>query len=224
MPDDDVSQKYFQYFAPATFVTELDSPPAFHHLTSRLEETFPFTALYLPKEEILACVEEKLPTLERALSLVEIYSENLCWLWQPVEREQIIQEIIPYIYGRLQQSPSSTPLDPSTSNSHLAGVCPHVLALLFAIFACGAVVDLNLLPWNEEAELYYHLSRTALTLKPVFDGAGLHAVQAIALLGEYDLFSCRKTDLEGSWKVMTFAMFLGASVRYSAICLVVVSF
>lgn len=183
---------------------------------SYLSRTFPFTPLFLPAQEIQAYIEEKLPSYLRASSLVEAYLENLSWFFRPVDREQITEELIPDIYRRRRQTPGSDQSSPGSSESSVSSassaIDPHALALLLAVFACGATADLTLPPWNDEADLYYHLARTALSLKPVFEGASLHAVQAIALLGSYELFSCRKGDLEGTWKMMSFALSLAASI------------
>ncbi|KAL5483077.1 hypothetical protein ACEPAI_8306 [Sanghuangporus weigelae] len=191
-----------------------DSSSALPAPISYLSKTFPFTPLYLPTHEIQGYIEEKLPSYERASSLTEAYLENLSWFFRPVEREQIMGELIPIVYKKRRStfsrngsngSQSGTPgLDSPTD--------PHVLALLLAVFAAGAVADLTLPPWNDEADLYYHLARTALSLKPVFEGAGLHAVQAISIIGAYDLFACRKNAPEGSWKILTFSLSIAASI------------
>ena len=181
---------------------------------SYLSKTFPFTPLYLPANEIQAYIQEKLPSYERASSLTEAFLENLSWFFRPVEREQIMGELIPIVYKKQRRHSSMNGSNDSHSStpSSQSSVDPHVLSLLLAVFAAGAAADMTLPPWNDEAELYYHLARTALSLKPVFEGAGLHAVQAIALVGAYDLFACRKNELEGSWKIITFSLSLAASV------------
>ncbi|OCB85402.1 hypothetical protein A7U60_g7410 [Sanghuangporus baumii] len=161
-------------------------------------ETFPFTPLYLPADEMLAQIEGKLPSFERASALVEAYLENTTWLIRIVDREQIMEELIPQIYRRRQNAGNSGTGETQSTD-------PHALALLLAIFACGAVADLTLPPWNEEADLYYHLASTAIGLRSVFDGTSLHTVQALAVLGSYDIFSCRKNSLEGTWKLISFS-------------------
>ena len=185
-------------------------PPHISHLS----KTFPFTPLYLPVDQLQEIVEGMLPSYSRATALVEAYLQNLSWFFRPLDRGEIMEELIPIVYKR--KHPPSHMEHAVASPSDSPGGQPrtdlHVLALLFAIFAVGAVADLTLPPWNDEAELYYHLARTALSLKPVFEGAGLHAVQAIALVGAYDLFACRKNELEGSWKIITFSLSLAASV------------
>ncbi|OCB91784.1 hypothetical protein A7U60_g956 [Sanghuangporus baumii] len=195
-----------------------DSSSALPSPISYLSKTFPFTPLYLPTREIQEYIEEKLPSYERASSLTEAYLENLSWFFRPVEREQIMGELIPIVYKKRRRtfnrngsngSQNGTPGPDSPTDSPTDA---HVLALLLAVFAAGAVADLTLPPWNDEADLYHHLARTALSLKPVFEGAGLHAVQAISLIGAYDLFACRKNEMEGAWKILTFSLSIAASI------------
>ncbi|KAL5527775.1 hypothetical protein ACEPAG_6576 [Sanghuangporus baumii] len=169
------------------------------------EETFPFKPLYLPADEILAQIEEKLPSFERASAVVEAYLENTAWFVRLVDREQIMEELIPQIYRRRQFAKNNA-TDGTQSTD------PHTLALLLAIFACGAVADLTLPLWNEEADLYYHLASTAIGLRSVFDGTSLHTIQALAVLGSYDIFSCRKGSLEGTWKLISFCISLASSI------------
>ncbi|KAL5507868.1 hypothetical protein ACEPAH_5486 [Sanghuangporus vaninii] len=161
-------------------------------------ETFPYTPLCLPADEMLVQIEGKLPSFERASALVEAYLENTTWLIRLVDREQIMEELIPQIYRRRQNAESSGTGETQSTD-------PHALALLLAIFACGAAADLTLPPWNEEADLYHHLASTAIGLRSVFDGTSLHTVQTLAVLGSYDIFSCRKNSLEGTWKLISFS-------------------
>ncbi|KAL5507683.1 hypothetical protein ACEPAH_5301 [Sanghuangporus vaninii] len=189
---------------------QLTLPP----YVSYLSKTFPFTPLYLPVPELQECIEEMLPPYSRATALVEAYLTNLSWFFRPVEREEIMEELIPIVYKRkrLPSVASFSGTSPSDSSGGQARTDPHALGLLLSIFAVGAVADMTLPPWNDEGELYYQLSRTTLSLKPVFEGAGLHAVEAIALLAAYNLFSCRRRGLEGTWKILSFSLSLAASI------------
>ena len=169
-------------------------------------DKFPFAPVFLPEAEVQAMIEDRLPSYERASALIEAYLQNASWLIRPADREQIWEELMPEVYkkGRFGNRNAS-------GSAQL--IHPHTLSLLLAIFAVGAIADLTLPPWNEEAELYYQLSRVAISLKPVFDGAGLTAVQAIALLVMYDVFACRKSTFDGTWKMTSFCMALAGSVR-----------
>ncbi|THH08783.1 hypothetical protein EW145_g2474 [Phellinidium pouzarii] len=194
-----------------------------------LSKTFPFTPLLLSVDEIQDAIEDMLPSYERASALAEAYLENVSWFFRPVNREQIMEELIPAVYKNwhktsLSAKPDSTPSPSvaSTSNSpaetdyddspRQPRTDPHVLALLLTVFAAGAVADLTLPPYNDEAHLYHHLSRAALSLKSLFDGTTLFTVQAVMLVGTYDLFSCRKDSLEGTYKMLSFGISLASSI------------
>ncbi|OCB89544.1 hypothetical protein A7U60_g3236 [Sanghuangporus baumii] len=166
---------------------------------------FPFKPLFLPAEEIQAQIEDKLPSYERGSALIEAYLENISWLVRMVDREQLMEELMPQIYRR--KRPGLGSASHETRRTH-----PHVLALLLAVFATGAVADLTLPPWNEEADLYYHLSWTAMGLESLFNGTNLYTIQALAVLGGYDIFSCRRTSLENSWKIVSFCLSLATSI------------
>ncbi|KAL5527793.1 hypothetical protein ACEPAG_6594 [Sanghuangporus baumii] len=167
--------------------------------------TFPFKPLFLPAEEIQAQIEDKLPSYERGSALIEAYLENISWLMNMVDREQIMEELMPQIYRRKRTGLGRASHE--TRRTH-----PHMLALLLAVFATGAVADLTLPPWNEEADLYYHLSWTAMGLESLFNSTNLYTIQALAILGGYDIFSCRRTSLENSWKIVSFCLSLAASI------------
>ncbi|KAL5487639.1 hypothetical protein ACEPAI_5747 [Sanghuangporus weigelae] len=167
--------------------------------------TFPFEPLLLPAEEIQAQIEDKLPSYERGSALIEAYLQNISWLVKMVDREQITEELMPQIYRRKRPGRSSASHE--TRPTH-----PHALALLLAVFATGAVADLTLPPWNEEADLYYHLSWTAMGLESLFNSTNLYTIQALAVLGGYDIFSCRTSTLENSWKIISFCLSLAASI------------
>ena len=62
----------------------------------------------------------------------------------------MVNELIPVIYKKVA-SPYG----------------PHDLALLLIVLGVGSLVDLNLPPYNLEAQHYYRLARATLALQPV---------------------------------------------------------
>ncbi|KAL5501529.1 hypothetical protein ACEPAH_8789 [Sanghuangporus vaninii] len=167
--------------------------------TSYPREAFPFSPLYLPTQEMRERIREKLPSFERASALVEAYLENTSWIVKMVDREQIVEELLPLFYKKRSSSAGNVQAD------------PHSLTLLFAIFACGAVADLTLPPWNEEADLYYRLAWMGFSLRSIFDGTSLQTIQALAIIASYDIFSCRRNSLEGTCKMISYSMSLAVS-------------
>ncbi|KAI5115972.1 hypothetical protein M0805_001503 [Coniferiporia weirii] len=208
-------------------IDETDPPSSLPAHIARLSGSYPFASPPLTKDEIQDAIEEMLPSYERASALVEAYLENLSWFFRPVEREQIMEELIPVVYkGRraasgAKSAPSpdsdafsnaSSPSPTANEDTVVARADAHTLALLMMIFSAGAIADLTLPPCNDEAELYYHLSRAALGLKSVFERTTLVTVQAVVLVGTYDLFSCRKSSLEGTYKLLGFGLSLASSL------------
>lgn len=144
-------------------------------------------------------IEAQLPSRERASGLGESFVLNTNWCGRPVLREQIMEDLIPAAYKRIP-------------NGHSTRMDLHDLALLYMVFAAGAAADLTLPPYNAEAERYRHLARAALSIKSVFDGGSLSVVQAIFLMGTYDVVSGRINSMESAWKMFCLASSLGASV------------
>lgn len=176
-----------------------------------LTETFPFTPVYFPKEQVLSMIKERLPSYERATALVEAYLQHLSWFFRPVEREQIMEELIPTFYKR---KTSAAPFEFET------GLEAHQLALLFGIFAAGSAGDMTMEPYSAEGELYRQLGRAALGLHSIFEGTSLVTVQALSMIAVYDFFSCNTQTLDTAWKLVSMALCLASSVRLLAsICL-----
>lgn len=170
---------------------------------AHVSETFPFTPIRTPKERILMVINSHLPTYERATALVEAYLQNISSLFRPIRREQIIEELLPIFYSRRNDARL-------LRNS--SEVTAHQLALLFAVFACGATGDLTMDACNEEGETYKQLARSALSLYSIFEGTSLVTVQALALIGAYDLYSASTETIEAAFKLLALAHCLGISV------------
>lgn len=82
-----------------------------------------------------------------------------------VSRDKLVNDLIPIIYKQ-------------TSIAY----APHDLAFLLAVFAIGSLVDLNLPPYNLEAQHYYRLSRATLALQPVL---GVQSVVTIKVIPDH---------------------------------------
>lgn len=137
---------------------------------------------------------------------MEAYLENLSWFFRPVGREQIMEELMPAAYKNRRRT---------VGTNGFNCIDPHELSVLLAVFALGAVSDLTLMPTNNEGELYYHCCRAALNLKSVFDRTSLACVQAISIIANYDMFSCRSSTLDGSFKLMGLSNSLALQVSVS---------
>lgn len=170
-----------------------------------LSDAFPFSPAYIPKDQIRLLIESRLPPYERATALVETYLQHVSLFFRPVDREQIMEELMPTFYKKREPS--------QTENE--TGTAVHRLALLLAVFACGAMGDLTKDICNEEGELYRQLARTALSLQSIFEGTSLATVQAVAMIGSYEFFSCSTHTMESAWKMQTLSFSLASSVCLS---------
>ncbi|KAH8111232.1 hypothetical protein DFH11DRAFT_1616261 [Phellopilus nigrolimitatus] len=162
---------------------------------------WPFAPLHLPRETLSAQVTSQLPPLERATALYEAYLTNLSWSVAPIDRQQIVSEIMPLFYRR---------------NHHPTDRL-HELTLLLVVFACGAAADLTQPPCNSEAKRYSQLARAALSLHGLFHtGGSLVGTQAIILLGSYEVFAAPGEDIgkaqEAAWKIVSLGLTLASSV------------
>lgn len=177
-----------------------------HHLAPDLAHASrrcPFSPSFSSPDEFRALIESHLPSYERATALCEAYLGNLSWFITMIERTQITQELLPVIYKRkIKLAPDGTELRPDA----------HDLALLLIVFACGAAGDLTQPPDNQEGLEYFHLARAALGLRSVFASASLVTVQTMILMGLYDFFSFRRSNMEEAWKLISFASGIATSV------------
>ncbi|KIK69750.1 hypothetical protein GYMLUDRAFT_521243 [Collybiopsis luxurians FD-317 M1] len=217
---------------------------------------FPFTPLALPPAQIQELVESYLPTYERADELVNVYFEQLAWLFRGITREQLAGEMMSAIYSRkharargesmrddgselgdrfVKISHNSAASDmnsraeddfrphPSSltgSSSHSAGEYsgPHDLALLFMVFAVGALVEPfpsntsdspSAIPSppsgssphsntsaatsrpspNALGEHYHQLAQAAVSLQPVLEKPSIVTIQCLHLMSIFNAMS-----------------------------------
>ncbi|KAI6150929.1 hypothetical protein BKA82DRAFT_4465224, partial [Pisolithus tinctorius] len=149
--------------------------------------------------EMLA--NDYLPTRERACYLTETYLEQTSWLVQHVSKDQILLKLLPAYYVN------------GVPHVALAGNYPHILGLLFLVFAIGALVDPNQEPGNAEAELYHQAAHAAICLQSVMERPSLETIQALHLLGIYNTMSGNelagmRTSIETSWSLAALAAHL----------------
>ncbi|KAF9460589.1 hypothetical protein BDZ94DRAFT_1299782 [Collybia nuda] len=108
--------------------------------------------------------------------------------------------------------PHSTDTATDANGRAVDSMSPHALATLFFVFALGALLDLDLPPYNAEAELYYDLGRAALGLRPVVESPQLDTVQAMGLMATYHSLAGKKYSRDSAWCVMSFVAKLAQSL------------
>lgn len=160
-------------------------------------------------------IERQLPNWDRASYLTQTYCDQAGWLFHNVSKEQIMEELLPIYYSN--GPPKATDGNKSS----------HELALLFLVFAIGALVDLEQDPGNAEAERYHQIARAAICLQPVMEKPSLVTIQALHMLSIYNAMSgnevsAKETSMETTWSLIVLAAHLSQTVCiYSLVrCLV----
>ncbi|KAG7093648.1 hypothetical protein E1B28_007310 [Marasmius oreades] len=194
--------------------------------------TFPFTPLGLPLSEIQSLIKSYLPPYETAIQLIKVFFDQVSWLFQGLTKDQVEEDMIPSIYRRrraedherdcpdikMQTASCSNceEIPPLHSEEERTG--PHDLALLFIVFAIGALVNsddkdtgVSVNNRQEECEMksrqgsdefkspkhtippivehYHQLCRAALSLQPVLEKPSIVSIQALHLLSIYNALS-----------------------------------
>ena len=155
--------------------------------------------------ELLSRLEAELPSQPRAWALCETYLSQFSWWFRPIKREELLNDILGPIYKSVG--------DPTGSGGyHHGDRSPHLLAVLYMIFAVGALVDLALPPCSVEAERYYRLGCAALALKSIFASPDYETIAALGLMAGYHSLCSTRHTTEGAWSLITLASRLSHSV------------
>jgi hypothetical protein len=123
---------------------EMDMSAVEHEETSRVSaeitklSKFPFGAEETTGAS-LDIILNHLPPQPRAWSLYETYVEHASWLFGPVKRDEMIDDILSPIYNATKEKQTC-------GSSAVKSISPHKAAVLFFVFALGALVDLTLEP------------------------------------------------------------------------------
>jgi hypothetical protein len=153
--------------------SEDDEIPPLSADVARLSRLFPIGASgEWNTEEALDMISSFLPPRPRAWTLCETYMEHATWAFRPIKREELINDILTPIYRSIKER--------QHDRTALYSVSSHKLAVLCLVFSIGALLDLLLPPWSDEAEHYFHLGRAALSLGSVFESPEIYTVQAVS--------------------------------------------
>ncbi|KAG8216043.1 hypothetical protein J3R82DRAFT_8041 [Butyriboletus roseoflavus] len=178
----------------ANHTEEVDSS----HLPSEINifyQAFPFTPPGIPTEPVQYLIESYLPPLPRAAALFETFLQSMSWMFSIVSRKHVQGELIPAVYGFAS---GQAPTQPRSYG-------PHDIALLFIVFAIGALVDPSLPPYNVEGQHYHILSRAAMCLQPVFMQRSVVTVKTLNLMSIYNGMCGIESKLENSFSLMNLA-------------------
>jgi hypothetical protein len=116
--------------------------------------------------------------MERAIALCDILLARLVWMFSIVSRDYLVEELIPAVYY--------------PNRMHSRTCSHHDLALLLTALAIGVLVDLDLEPHNEAAQLYIRLAWSAAgSLRAV---PTISTVKCLQLMSIYHGMAGNKSD------------------------------
>ncbi|KAJ7849361.1 hypothetical protein B0H14DRAFT_869301 [Mycena olivaceomarginata] len=182
-----------------------DVPRTFTAMTDSFSVGFRGTTAWDPHNALVQLFSH-LPAKSRAWALVELYFENGCWSGTPIMRDEHV-ELLALVYARFNAA------DSRGSGAVLAPTCSvHQLAVIYGVFALGALVDLTLPPYNAESEHYFDLCRAALSALSLFDDTSTATVQALVLVSVFYSHGGPRFSMDGAWSVISLASNLGKSM------------
>ncbi|KAH9027076.1 fungal-specific transcription factor domain-containing protein [Lactarius pseudohatsudake] len=171
----------------------------------RFSYSFPFTPTGTVKQNFNT-IKDYLPPWDRALVMAESYLANATWLFRSVTRQQLINEMLPAIYGKRT----------AYADDHNG---PHDLALLFGVFALRSVMDSSLPNSTAESEgnHYYQLALAALCQQPVLVKPSVVTIQTLHISTIYSAMlggdvSGGESTLESSWSLVAVACYLAQTI------------
>ncbi|KAF9078563.1 hypothetical protein BDP27DRAFT_1440995 [Rhodocollybia butyracea] len=147
--------------------------------------SFPLTPPNIPIASTQKSIESFLPPIERAISLCDVFLENLSWMFHIVSRQLLVTELIPAIYRGDSR--------------------PHDLALLFTVLAIGVLVDMDMEPYSLEAQHFYHLARAATVLQPILTEPSVVTIKVLHLMSIHNGLSGQESNLEQSYALLNLA-------------------
>ncbi|KXN83523.1 hypothetical protein AN958_01347, partial [Leucoagaricus sp. SymC.cos] len=177
-----------------------DSPTPLPEL-ALFSQSFPFTPMGQPAD-VHDLIKSHLPPWTRAQALADTYFEQVYWIFRGVTKEQLKDDMLPVIYRKQQPNPGEEYSS------------PHDLALVFMIFAMGALVQVE--PSNAEGEHFHQLARAALALQPVLEKPSIVTIQTLHLMSIYNAMSGSdlksETSMELTWSLITLASHLSQTI------------
>ncbi|KAF8650271.1 hypothetical protein AX16_005325 [Volvariella volvacea WC 439] len=162
-----------------------------------LESVLPDTGI--SNEELGRELFNHLPPMSEASHLCEVYLEHGRYLYTALPRREVWDEILAPLYR---------------SRPAIGAPCQsHALALIFIIFALGALFDPHREPYSASAHEYYRLARTTLNLAPPVTETTLASIQTLIHMAQFlDLSDPESRGSNIAWTYIGHAVRLGHSI------------
>ncbi len=156
---------------------------------------------------LISTLQGCLPTWERALSLCEAYLEEMSYFSRPVQRTQLMDEVLVPIYAH-KASQQTVPIFNAT---YCVNYLQH-LALLFGALAVGSISDPE--HAQGQGEHYQEIARYITSVEMVTENPSLVLIQALGLVAIYMNVSWRTKTVESAWTILTLATTFSAAVSF----------
>ncbi|KAJ4470836.1 fungal-specific transcription factor domain-containing protein [Lentinula aciculospora] len=141
-----------------------------------------------------------LPPLSEAIRLCELYLEYGKYMYTPLPRIELFDEILTCIYR---------------SDSFDALGCYHSLSLIFIVFALASLFDPDLPSCSIQAQEYFYLSKAALNFNPPFSHTTLKSVWCMIHVAQFLEFSdWEAMGSTAGWAYVGHAVRMGTSIGF----------
>ncbi|TDL16809.1 hypothetical protein BD410DRAFT_794903 [Rickenella mellea] len=193
--------------------------------SSQTSIVWSFTPTSCITESAMSATAGRLPTWDRAWSLCKAYLEQTSWHVRVVQQKQLIDELLTPIYNRRSEQsaasssqvasssrmpPPPPPLPPPNVPAFALRV--NNMALLFMVFAMGALADLSLPPYSDEAQQYYEIATSIVNLETASQCPSITMVQVLGMMTQYCALSDRMSTLERGFSLSNFAAIMATSI------------
>jgi hypothetical protein len=152
-------------------------------------------------EHVFGSLVACLPPRPQAVWFCEHYLD-FPWFFCAFNRQEMIEEVLIKVYD-----------NPDRVN-YLRNR-PHLLAVIYLIFAISATFDPTIPTDNGTARTYFRLGAQCLNLRCLGSSDDLESVQAIALLSQFQSVTTEKDQSDGAWFYGSMAVKLATKVRFS---------
>lgn len=149
-------------------------------------------------EHLLKSLVACLPPRPRAVWLCELYLD-FPWFFRAFSRQEMAEEVFANVY------------DNADRVNHLRHR-PHLLAVIYLIFAIAATFDPSVPSDNESAKTYFRLGAQCLNLQCLGASNDLESAQAIGLLSQFQSVAAEKEQSDGAWFYGSMAVKLATKV------------
>ncbi|KAH8825485.1 fungal-specific transcription factor domain-containing protein [Flagelloscypha sp. PMI_526] len=156
----------------------------------------------LNMDDFVSSVLKDLPERMRAWSLCENFYEHYPIYTDPIPREELFQVYLSPIYKYFEDFRSD-----QTIPIPLAAFRPHRCAVIFFAFALGTWLDLNQEHYWIEANQYFQIGLSCLSMQSVFYSPEMASIQALFLLAYFKELrgAPSASTLSPSWMILSLA-------------------